>query len=102
MKYRTKPFEIEAMQFTGYNFYDVQAWVGSREISPTWIIYKFQEAGTYMNWDDDDIVAEVYDELHSTWVGVKLDQFIIKGSKGEFYPCDPEIFNEKYEPIGQD
>lgn len=25
--------------------------------------------------------------------------FIIKGLKGEFYPCKPDIFNMKYEEV---
>lgn len=27
--------------------------------------------------------------------------WIIKGIKGEFYPCKPEIFDATYEPIGE-
>lgn len=95
--YKTKPFKVEAVKFTGDNFDELVAFTGSRTVEPGWDIQNFQEAGTYVMWDDDEIVAEVWDYLHSTWVGVKVGQYIIKGGKGEFYPCDPDIFHSKYE-----
>lgn len=102
-KYKTKPFEIEAVLFDGENWDEVKNFVGQRPSYSTKngieiYIVNFQEAGTYVAWDDDSIVAEVYDKLHATWVGVKAGQYIIKGMKGEFYPCDPEVFETKYEP----
>jgi hypothetical protein len=42
------------------------------------------------------ITAEVYDELHDTWVGVKNGDYIIKGIKGEFYPHDGALFPQAY------
>lgn len=42
------------------------------------------------------ITAEVYDELHDTWVGVKNGDYIIKGQKGEFYPHDGALFPHAY------
>lgn len=95
--YKSKPVDIEAVRFTGKNFKEIQDFVGVREVEPGWEICNFCPAGTYVAWDDKDIVAEVYDKLHSSWVGVKAGQYIIKGSKGEFYPCDPEVFENKYE-----
>src|SRR4051812_15361893 len=100
MKYKTKPFEVEAVQFDGNNWLEVRGFVGRRPAHATkdgeevWIV-NFQKAGTYVAWNDKDIVAEVYDYIHSTWVGVRVGDFIIKGSKGEFYPCDPEVFKSK-------
>lgn len=98
-RFRTKPFEIEAVQFDGTNFEEVGLFVGHREVDPEYKICNFQQAGTFQKWDSEEIVGEVYDKLHSTWVGVKEGQWIIKGSKGEFYPCDPEIFESKYERV---
>lgn len=101
--YKTKPFEIEAMLFDGENFKEIQEFVGSREVEPGHEIINFQPAGSYGLWlnrdgsKDKEIVAEVYDKLHSTWVGVRAGQYIIKGMKGEFYPCDAGVFEAKYE-----
>lgn len=97
-KFRTKPFEIEAVHFDGEHFDDVRNFTGERYVDG-YAIPNFCRAGTYRRWDDPEIEAEVYDKLHSTWVGVKAHQWIIKGAKGEFYPCDPEIFEAKYEPV---
>ncbi len=30
----------------------------------------------------------------------ELGDWIIKGVKGEFYPCKPDIFEATYEPVG--
>lgn len=42
------------------------------------------------------ITAEVYDELHDTWVGVKDGDYIIQGLQGEFYPHDGALFPHAY------
>lgn len=42
------------------------------------------------------ITAEVYGELHDTWVGVKNGDYIIRGIKGEFYPHDEKLFPQAY------
>lgn len=48
------------------------------------------------NVGDSIITAEVYDELHDTWVGVKDGDYIIEGLQGEFYPHDAELFPQAY------
>lgn len=87
MRFRTLPFEIEAVHFDGHNFLEVYQFtsrVDFRDLHGT---------------DPHGICAEVYDKLHNTWVGVKANQWIIRGQKGEFYPCDSEIFEAKYEKV---
>ena len=32
-------------------------------------------------------------------VVASLDDWIIKGTQGEFYPCKPDIFETVYEPV---
>jgi len=39
----------------------------------------------------------VFDRLHNTWVQFKVGDWIIKGVRGEFYPCEEEVFAETYE-----
>jgi hypothetical protein len=89
-KFKTKPFIIEALLFTGENEDEIKKMCGA----DFWLLDP-------INHDqiDEGIIAEVFDKLHSTWVGVKAGQWIIKGQKGEFYPCDPDIFDAKYEDI---
>lgn len=88
-RFRTKPFIIEAIQFDGENEAEVQQFTGWE------YFYVLDEEDR----EDPECIAVVMDKLHSTWVGVKRGQWIIKGQKGEFYPCDPEIFAAKYEEI---
>lgn len=86
MKYRTKQFEIEAIQYTG----DIEI---VKEVFPDAEFKTHLEFGSYV----EDM--QVWDYLHKTWVTFYEGQYIIKGMKGEFYPCDPEVFETKYEPV---
>jgi hypothetical protein len=87
-RFRKKPIVISAVQWTGENLTEVADFTGHR----------FRENGAE-HWGEDDITAEVYDELHDTWVRVKTGQWILQGVKGEFYPCDPQVLNETYEEV---
>lgn len=40
----------------------------------------------------------VYDRLHDTWIQFQYGDWIIKGIKGEFYPCVDETFQGSYRP----
>lgn len=99
--YRTKPFTIEAIQFTGTNFVEVHKFTEGPEGKSQFAWTVITENGKTVRLADesDDYQAQIYDTLHDTWVNVKFGQWIIKGQKGEFYPCDPEIFEAKYEEI---
>ena len=84
MFYRKKPVVIEAIQWTGENIEEILKFGG-----------RFIEASS-----DDPCVL-----LVKTLEGdLKLKQwsFIIKGVSGEFYPCDPDIFNKTYEAYDPD
>lgn len=88
MRYQTKPFQIDAVQWTGTNVDELAAFAGSnfRQIP--------EDARTYPTGS-----AEILDYIQSTWILVFDGNWIIKGSKGEFYPCDDEVFRSKYEPV---
>lgn len=100
MRYKTKPFEIEAMRYynNGESFHKIQKWAGSHETPNGHIHRNFDLASNWL-MESDTIKAVIWDYLHETWVGVRMGDFIIKGMKGEFYPCAPEVFVSKYEPI---
>jgi hypothetical protein len=88
-RYKTKPFEIEAVLFDGQNFAELFLFTEG----------KFRVVDPFVSADEPELDAEVWDYLHATWVGVKAGQFIIKGTKSEFYPCDAEVFHNKYEEV---
>lgn len=82
MRYKKKPIVIEAIQWTGNNDTEVQefAKLGYRDIEIK----------------DDIIEIETLEGL----MKANLGDYIIKGIKGELYPCKPEIFKATYEMIG--
>lgn len=91
-RFNTRPCIIEAVQFVDMNEDEIQRFTGRENF----FVLDEEDRG-----DDPECIASVYDRLHSTWVGVKDGQWIIKGTKGEFYPCDPEVFAAKYEQIAE-
>lgn len=91
-KYRTKPFEIEALQFTEDNFQEIRSFAGFADAGGG----EFPAFRLSEGFEGREIVAEVFDYIHSTWVGVRFNDYIVKGMKGEFYPCDPQVFEAKY------
>ena len=88
--FRKKPVVVEAMRYTGRNLEDIRAFTGAGGVLPVDPLDR--------GWGSD-ITAEVFDKLHSTWIGVKDGQWIIRGVLGEFYPCDAQVFEATYEPV---
>ena len=80
MMYRKKPVVIEAVQWLGYNFVEVDAFVT--------INHETYPSQGYM-------VIPTLEGYHRA----DLNDFIIKGVKGEFYPCKPDIFEMTYEAV---
>lgn len=85
--FRKRPVEVQAVRWTGDNAAEVEAFAGG-------LFHRTKPSDVW-----PDITAEVWDELHSTWVGVKTGQWIIRGVKGEFYPCAADVFDETYERV---
>lgn len=86
MKYRKKPIVIEAFQFTDpFTCTDpmIPLWfvdavdIGKVRSAPTCVLIKTLEG---------EMMASIGD-------------WIIRGVKGEIYPCKPDIFEATYEPV---
>lgn len=93
-RYVSRRVEVDAIQWTGDNEQAVQAFAPDR-------FYALDDNGRCEMCDvsDPDATAQVWDYLHSVWIPVMTGQWIIRGTKGEYYPCDPEVFAEKYDPL---
>jgi hypothetical protein len=89
-KFTHKPTVIEAVRWTGDNLGEVYELAGCERFRPV------DDKGR--PGDDPEIAAEVYDRLHSTWIGVKTGQWVAKGTKGELWPIDDEVFRTTYDP----
>jgi hypothetical protein len=85
MKYRKKPVVIEAMQIKSDNVSSVLQWINGISVSAA-------------GYDDNDMPFITINTLEGKMTG-QLGDFIIKGVKGEFYPCKPDIFKLTYEPV---
>lgn len=89
-KYQTKPFEIEAVRWLGHNVSEIKQFAGVREDNGEDKFLLPDEI--WGEWDD----PHIWDYIQKTWVAVNDGDYIIKGMKGEFYPCDSEVFEAKY------
>lgn len=86
MKFRKKPVVIEAEQWRGDN----ESWDKIMAMKLT-------------NWKPGEMGSNTF--IIKTLEGNHLAQkgdWIIKGIKGEFYPCKPDIFEQTYERIDDD
>jgi hypothetical protein len=77
-KFRKKPVVIEAMQYTrnGLEAEKVALWCGGKQT----------DEGCEIETLEGTMLANYGD-------------WIIKGVKGEFYPCKPDIFEQTYDSI---
>lgn len=94
-KYRKKPVVIEAIQWdgTGQSTREIILFMG-QEIKNDFITQeKFYD---YCNIVERDGIKIKTIEGTMT---ASINDYIIKGVKGEFYPCKPDIFEATYELV---
>ncbi len=82
MKFRKKPVVIEAEQFTDEN--------KDR-------CFNFVRCNCVADRDGDGLPRLRIQTLEGEMIA-SLGDWIIRGVKGEFYPCKPDIFAATYEP----
>jgi hypothetical protein len=80
LKYRKKPVEIEAIQFTGENWEEIDQFLT--------VDYEKYPIGKLIR----------IPTLEGTMACDRGD-YIIKGIKSEFYPCKPDIFEATYDKV---
>lgn len=96
--YRKKPIVIEAFQMTKERRADNADW-------PFWLHEAWQkeihEPGSLFPKDfpnsdgTDELCIYTPEGIHFVTFG----DWIIRGVKGELYPCKPDIFAESYQPV---
>src|ERR1039458_6676503 len=80
-QYRKKPVVIEAVRWTGTNYVEVDEFTG--------------KAFGYQSVLDPARIVVAIHTKEGTMLGEPGD-WIIRGVKGEFYPCKPDIFEATY------
>lgn len=97
-KFRKKPVVIEAFQMTQEHRCDNsqwpewlhEAWNAQHEAAGAVFPSKFPDSdGT------DELMIHTLEGNHL----VSFGDWIIRGVKGELYPCKPDIFETTYEPV---
>jgi hypothetical protein len=79
MKFRKKPVVIDAWKWTGKMWNHV-----IEELPP----------GAYLGTDESLLIPTLEGVMTAS-----AGDWIIKGVKGEFYPCKPDIFEATYEKV---
>jgi len=84
-RYRSKVVEVDAMEWDGSTAaaYAIEIWSSGaceRRGQPLAIVIATSEG----------------------WLRVDPDDYIVKGSNGQFYPLKPHIFERQFEPVGED
>lgn len=92
-KYVKKHIPIEAEQFQPQ---------GEESWDDAWRrVYEFSDEVLDLQFDDMTDSGEeeyyVYDYLHDSWIQFHKGDWILKGIRGEYYPCEREVFAETYE-----
>lgn len=88
-KFRKKPIVIEA-----YQYHADQDHSTTTEY-PRWLL----EAITYdkVRFDGEHLIIDTLEGP----LAVASGDWIIRGIKGELYPCKPDIFEATYEPVNE-
>ncbi len=79
-EYRKRPVTVDAVQFSGDNFTEADLFGGG--------------ASGPVFYDGAHLKIRTLEGL----MLVSPGDWIIRGVKGEFYPCKPDIFDATYEP----
>jgi len=80
MVYRKKPVVIEAIQWTGDNFDELERFTDNSSL------VKF--------FNHELFIYTLEGKMHAS-----VGDYIIKGVEGEFYPYNPDIFEKTYEKV---
>lgn len=98
--YRKKPVIIEAIQWTGKNIDKIKQFTNSNAE----IIYCYSKGNQIacsneIPTDVDNYSVQVTIRTLEGNMEALINDYIIKGVNGEFYPCKPDIFEKTYEEV---
>ena len=91
MKFRKKPVVIEAFKWTG-DMHQTE--------DPIWIVEALSKQRDAIGavWITQPPYPVMYIRSLEGVMAGQLGDYIIRGVKGELYPCKPDIFEQTYEP----
>ena len=87
MKFKKKPVIIEAIQLTDNNVQEVYDFMDLKGNYP--------ETGHGIDPSDGKFKITTLEGIHTA----NINDWIIRGIKGEYYPCKPDIFEATYDEV---
>lgn len=87
MKFRKKPVIIEAIQYLGNDNLDVV------------LNFIGRDKGTYIPSRQKNVDPVIATQTLEGCMTANKGDWIIRGVKGEYYPCKPDIFKAIYEAV---
>lgn len=88
MKYRKKPVVVEAFKYDG----DLLDSSGHFYV-PDWAVRAYEHRELFFKGQAQLFIHTLEGDMEA-----QVGDYIIKGIKGEIYPCKPDIFEKSYEP----
>jgi hypothetical protein len=88
MKFRKKPVVIEAFKWTGDH---------EQTEDPVWICDAIRAGAVRFSLPGPDVRMHI--QTLEGEMTAKPGDYIIRGVRGELYPCKPEIFKATYEAV---
>lgn len=82
--YETRPCMIQALKYNGHNCVQVITWMHG-------------ECPPDVHTTDRPVINTLEGDLTAS-----VNDYIIKGLNGEFYPCKPDVFHKKYREVEND
>lgn len=89
-KFKKKPLTVEAIKWTSDNIDEVMKFIGYTCISD------YFDGGQYCIGSHGIVINTLEGKMTAS-----VGDFIIKGVKGELYPCKPDIFEAGYDRVGK-
>lgn len=96
MKYRKKPVVVEAVKYPLFEYADNPLAFDP----PAWILRAVEEGTIWSEFRSEDYWYLIIKTLEGEMT-VSPDDWIIRGVKGELYPCKPDIFEATYELVDE-
>jgi hypothetical protein len=99
-KFRKKPVEIDAIQYTAPIYSNIRDFIESFGDNPSEIIFKvFDNHNENMNISNMSGTSHLAVRTLEGDMKITHGDWIIRGVKGEYYPCKHDIFKLTYDII---
>ena len=83
-RFRKRPLEVDAIQFTGDNAFEVWAFMGCEDLV----------SNMELQATDHPVIETLEGNMTLT-----PGNWLIRGLAGEYYPCRQDVFETTYEPV---